>query len=484
ELYAGTDKVIDEIVVINYTLGEVTDVTKNAKTGYTTYTIEGASVCSDDPDAAVEVVLAGAVAEEDWVTFVEPTGAGKVFVYPTTKMTGEVVSVTNDGVATMGGKTYTASAAGSVTLAVADEANYWLDQYGYVVKTSAISADASNFAYVVDAYATFTEGFGAGVPAVKVKVLMADGTVGVYDLKIAKKDGAYKVIDIDGNAGAALASESDANAYATALKNSVYSYSVADTTIALKAATAVAADSVEGNYVVGMDSSVHTLAAESGYVVKNDVAVKVNYGSAADATLNDKTTFIFWDAKDGEVDEVVVGNTKLGDKKFAYDANTKVIVSAEAAKLTAKYVFVMGGFATETESVDAYGYIDASTYVVTKDSDDNTVRTYTLTMVDGTKVSVSATTTFLSEDGLYSYETDKSVAAANKLSARVAYGAAEVEGSIATIGGTAYNYTADTKVIFLGDDTKLDGATEVYGWVNKLSNGSAGNVLEAVFVIS
>ena len=447
ELYFDSNNKLSQFVVIDYSFDKVVDIDTDAKTGAVTYDFETAPNYTNDADTT-EVVFAGAVAEGDYVT----TFAGKdtFYVYPTTKFSGALTSYTNTGVYTIGGQAYTKSEAFSGNdLAIGDTANYYLDQYGFIVKTDAITTSSSNYALVMAYDIDSDVTFGTYAPALKVKVLLADGTVGIYDLKTAKKSGSYYVVDADG----AIVVDTKLNAgseegVVAGLVGNVYSYVVSGNTIALKNITTVA----QANKVFKTAMNTGYNNTDASYIAKNDTVLESAYDSSNDVTMNAKTTFIFWDAED-EKATVVVGNDKLGDKQFGSSAANKIVASAndDATAFTAKYVFVMENSANVTEATDKYGYVDFSKYVATKDGEDN-IRTYTMTLADGSKLSVIEKNSFSSGDGLFEYNTDNTVgdAVVNHVFEDVCVSFAD--GVAKFNSGAAYTVAENFKLIDLSDD--------------------------------
>jgi len=477
EIFADKNLIIDQIVTISYETDEITDIEVDEKTGDVTYTFANAGAYTNTEDTTA-VVFAATPAEDDIVTLVDSVN-GPIYVYPTTSVTGALTSYTQDGVYTIGGKTYTESdASASPALVIDDEAVYYLDQYGYIVeKTGVAATESSDYAYVLGVLGKSAAGFDGYTPAAQVKVLLADGTVGIYDMKVAKKSGNYYVVDADGEIVYDVAEDSVTNADDSFawFVGKAFSYVVSGNTIALKAVpTVAAADEV---YAVALDATAGMAGAT--YVVKNDAAMDTAYTGDNDALLNDKTVFVFFDADDDEeVDAVVTGSANLGDKEFCYDARNLVVGSWNEAGtvLTAKVVFVLGGYQTVAEEVDTYGFVNKDVYSVSKDSDEVVIRTYTLTTADGETVSVTAKSPFVSADGLYKYNTDKTVGSA--LSERYVEGTCVVEGTSVKIGGGFYTMTADTKVVDCSETyTKMDDAM-VMAYTDK--NGKA---LVAVFIV-
>ena len=175
ELYADSKDVITDVVMVKYTVGEVTKVSTN-KDGDVTYTIGTDYVDYANPDKKDTIEVFGKVAEDDIVTYVVVDS--KAYVYPTTKFVG-AQSAKNDSAITVSGTKY------DVALGVSgvdmtkfanskDNANYYVDQYGYVVKTDAIATE-TNYA-VVDKIALVGASGTAGNQSVEAILVFADGS--------------------------------------------------------------------------------------------------------------------------------------------------------------------------------------------------------------------------------------------------------------------------------------------------------------------
>lgn len=487
EIYAGSDMKIDQIVVINYAVDEVTDITTNAKTGAVTYKFKTVGNYTNTEDTAT-VVFAGEVAKGDVVTVAATND--ELYVYPTTKMTGTVASVNQSSVATINGESFKKQYSTSVSFAPsATNTNFWLDQFGFVVKSDAVASATTNFAYVLDLATKATTGFDV-VPSAQVKVLLADGTLGIYDIEFVKKAAGYYMVDADGQLLGNPFTPTTADSVTTYVNDyllnddtQTYLYEISGNNIRFKEA----AKGNEKTFVAGM-SYTNDADTTAQYVQKNDTSIFVHYLAQNDtAVLNSATTFIFYDAGDEEVEKVVVGNTKLGDYKFHYVTGNDVVMTANKAgtAYTAKYVFVVGGFEAESGNVDAYGYMDPSKYVQTKSGDDN-IRTYTLTKPDGTTMSVTAKNTFVTAGaGVYSYKSDNTVANENKLGAAWAkFGAATEAGGVVTIAGHgSFNKVDATKVVDLSDDFDAIDDGYVIVVVTEDSSSAPTNVLETVYIV-
>ena len=146
EVFVNSDNEITSIVEIPYNVGEVTKVSTNTKTGDVTYTITGAGSLIDyaDEDKTDTIVLAGAIAKGDYVTYVKPAGCAKTYVYPTTVKEGVVSKAANADYIVLDGVEYPQSAS---VAADKDAQKVWIDQYGVVVRGEKVDS-TTEYVYV------------------------------------------------------------------------------------------------------------------------------------------------------------------------------------------------------------------------------------------------------------------------------------------------------------------------------------------------
>ena len=289
ELYGDKDnKVINATAVeIEYAVAEITDISTN-KAGDVTYTLsyDGSDITAkdwaDDDKNTDTVKVYGKVAEDDIVTFTT-TGAGTSadpyvqHIYPTTKVVGTQTQKTSDKI-TVSGTAYSVALGvakgNSNNVAMTDFANktsdnnYYLDQFGFVVKTSAI-AEEKNYA-VIDLIALMgASGTGSNQYA-EAKLVFADGST--KTVKVTKIDD-KKVKDYTANDaftnGVVGTSMSTNKAKNTAFENKVVTYTVKNDEYTLKFVGTNPAD-------LKLTSGVPTLGA---YSVNSETVVVVKSGT-------------------------------------------------------------------------------------------------------------------------------------------------------------------------------------------------------------
>ncbi|MCC8078323.1 MAG: S-layer homology domain-containing protein, partial [Oscillospiraceae bacterium] len=220
----GNDDVIDTIVIIEYSVGELTTCSTSGT--ITKYKVDGNSNTfeydSDDPDGSDAFVVGGSVSKNDIVSYVvtEDSDSEKVmYIYPTTSVegyfstysTGKFGSITVDGTRyTVGSGVYNADldevlgadmttativknsstntytvSSDAITSVFGDtdeDITVYLDQFGYAVygDEGSSSTVTSNYVYV---YAVDYDDYDEGDYIWKIRYITTDGTTGVaYEL--------------------------------------------------------------------------------------------------------------------------------------------------------------------------------------------------------------------------------------------------------------------------------------------------------------
>ncbi|EGJ46016.1 hypothetical protein HMPREF0866_02170 [Ruminococcaceae bacterium D16] len=351
------------------------------------------------------------------------------------------------------------------------DATLYLDENGFVIG-SVSSVVSTNYLYVLGSEAKVETGLnGKDTVTAKAMVMLADGTVATYDLKLEKQaNGDYKiantvVYDADGSH-----SESDVNsAVTTALNTHAFTYTISGEKLVL--GTLIAAGLSE--------------TAVSGHIYKGTTS---NNG----VRLNSNTTFVIYDSEK-ETATVVAGNTALASGTDITAG--KMVVSDGAAKV----VFATTSTVTST-ATDEYVYIDADSYSESV-KDDVHYFTYEAKDAKGATITVTAKDSALTEDGIYTYNEDNTIDSSNKAftysgsswtangtvpTAIFKQGTASVKDSLVSLtsaSSTYYNLTSDTVEIYV-DSTKgsVDGNSVIL--MLGYENGAATTTVEAVFVIA
>ena len=397
------------------------------------------------------------------VTYVKPAGSSVTYVYPTTTFTGAQTAYNNTAATiTVGGSTYTVgTGVKTATSTVAVPANsaatntYYVDQYGFVVASTAAAA-STNYAYIVGANGTLTTTIDGSTPAIEVRAVLADGTVGVYKVALTKAtaDGTvnsvahaakdYYVTNLGTLVYVDASKTDNSKSVATGLNGKVYGYTLSGDTITLEPLTAATSS---------MNAS--SVYAETVSSVKGGTVALT--GSASTTVLVDANTkYVVYNSTDKKA-TVYTGNNGLSSNTTLSDA--KVVLTSSAAAGT-KVGTASVIFATGTVSAAAttdYVYIDSSKYTVTMVGATNK-NVYTGVKADGSTIELTADKP-LTASGLYSYTTDNKVGAALTGAQYITAGSSNkfaVNGSLVSVkvGSDTkyYNITSDTQIVYINSE--------------------------------
>ena len=499
---ANDDDVIDAIIKIEYTVDTVSDVTTN-KTG-TTYTLDGGEsgiVYAADQDKDNTIVLAGTIAEDDVVTFVKAannTSAGTddiLYVYPTTKVVGAQSAKATDTITVSGTKYDVALGVSGVAMSgfanSNDNANFYMDQYGYVVKSDAI-ASQTNYA-IVDKIALVGASGTAANQSVEAVLVFADGST--KTVNVSKING-IKAKDITNAAAAVTTNSSKA---VTALK---LSSAVGDN----NALTGVAVSYTEksGSYELTYLNLKADLTAQTAKAsIFDKYAVSTSSGAASDVktvTVVEKgvPTVIGYGKTDASNDTTVVANNKTvylvktgsgDDEKFASytgfknvptvkitgetgggTANATASVSYATGDNGVEFIYINATDSRATAGDTATGdilYVSSTTVTESLVGDDTiyeltgivngvegvTVKSEDSTMFSGlTKGKVFELTT--DNDGYVTAKTEQTTSGTAYIKATLSSTADEAKDGV--IKG--YTYDGTEKVIVIDDDAIVGGS--------------------------
>lgn len=447
-VYADAKKVL-EVVQVEYALGTIADVKEDKANGGTYYQI-GANKYYDytDPKTADTVAFAEAPAKNDVVTYV--VKAGVCHIYPTTSFDGKVTALSSKKVATINGTGYEGNDViyGDMTF-IAAERTYIVDQYGYIVDDIDVkgAAASTDYAYILDA--ALIEGQGGietSADVYEVRALLADGTVGIYNVAVQTISGVKKIT-------ANIALPADEAALETALEGKVFGYTLNGTALTLE--------------------DIAASGANKGDVFASAVTVAKGVTSYNDVIFAAGTKFVYVNTKN---DKFVVTTFDGVSKLPTYDAGDIADTQAVSAITTAprsvaSVVFVVVTDAAETEVKD-YAYFDGSEYEQLGASK------YTFVAVDKNGAEVTLTHTGIPAKGMYQYNEDLTVkalivATTGKL---VLQADAVVEGDYVLVGSDWVDMSAAT-VQFFNKTDKLAGND---AWIVL---NAAGNAVTNIFVI-
>ncbi|OUQ61097.1 hypothetical protein B5E56_03035 [Flavonifractor sp. An112] len=488
EIFANDNKVVGDVVIVTYTVGEVTKVTTN-KDGDVTYTISngaGAKVNYADPDKTDTIVLNGEVAVDDVVTFTLQNN--KLYVYTTTSFNGAQSAYnTSKNTITVEGETYTVATGvkknASSYLSISDFGNsnkadniYYVDQYGYVVKSTARAA-STDYAYIVSAYGSLDTSIDGSTPYIEVRAVLADGTVSVYQVATEKKSGNWYLKGT--NQPITVTDSSTVQDFADGLKSTgVYGYTLDGNVMTLEPLGTTLAD-----------GSTTLVSHSTNNISKNNTSV---VSSGKTVLLNKDVTIVIYD-DDAKTAKVVTGTSNLGSTNL--DSYKAVVSGSSSTVGTASIVFdtVTNGVVAESSN---YAFIDASKYSTILDG--NTEKyVYTGYLADGSTIDLTATSTLTpatersSTVGLYKYTSENTVSNNDLLrqqdnsgtirNIKYGYGRLTVTGNMLTMDDTTYYDMSNASVVYVDSDLS-DVNGNVGFFVLKTDNGNVTSDVETIFV--
>lgn len=478
---SSSSQMITAIVVTEYTVGKVTDVKETSKTSdgavYTTYTV--APIAANDVDDTGTAVSGRIytkkasdsdtntasvytdIAKKDIVTYVKANG--KLYIYPTTVVTGIQGSKSGDTL-NIAGTSYTVgSAVVDKTTKVTNAefvnndkaANYYLDQFGFAVATTAVETE-TNYAYVENAGISGTLNLN-----VVAKLVFADGSTQEVTISKVGSDDASKYI-------------SD-NSYTTAstpgIKDNVVKYSVAD----------------DKTYEVTIESTLATVNTSNSVSSGTDFITKNVVWASGSAFTNNATKFVV--------------KTLNSSGKAVYTAYTGYAevptISAVGGAANIKYAFVktsatdsaielmfIDATATNAKTVDN---TEASTYVYFIDTDVTvngvgSKATYTFKAIKDselTDVTVSKSVYDASiSTGLYKVQSvDKDGVITGWASpdwTSYTTGISDAKNGVLNLNGAKWVYDKSETVVFIDTDKSVSTGT---------ADGIAAATTAAVYVI-
>lgn len=327
-----------------------------------------------------------------------------------------------------------------------ESANYYIDQYGYVVETT--STASTDYVYIVASEAKVNKSFGEPDPTVEVRAVLADGTVGVYDLAMEKRDGNWYIKGLDTVMNVSSDNDALQATVDTALNADVFGYRLNNGVLTLEAITSGSNSMNSGDvYRNGV----------AGNAIKRGVSSVRNASNTLDILLNNETIYVLYNATDKDA-TVYTGNANLPGT-FTSNTVRAVFTANDADVGTATVVFATAN--VTTSSTSEYVYIDADKYT-TEWRDGEDVIVYQGIAADGSTVAVTNKTP-LTKDGIYGYNEDMTVITTARVNEDSSpndfddsyYARAtgmELINNLLKVGTVYYNVTADTQIIYVDDD--------------------------------
>jgi hypothetical protein len=502
EVYANNNNVVEAIVAIQYTVGEVTSVTTNNT--QTNYVINGTRYI-DYVDAnasdTISIASGATVAKGDIVTYVDVNG--KAYVYPTTQVTGAQSSQdTGNKQITVGGTVYPVgesvwkNSAKNSHVSTTDfenstaEAIYYIDQFGYVVKSTSVASN--DYAYVLATYGSISNALGGSTPSVSARVVLSDGTVADRTVELEKVSGQWRIKGVTGGNLTVSSSVTD-TAFRTQvsgiLDGQAFTYTMTDSQITLKSINSwSSAAGATPNTVYTADASADIKKNMNSYPFGVNTLLVDNSTRFVVYSGNPNTAVVYT----GTANLPTAVNDAANVGYFVVKTKDDTATTTNVG--TASVVFIDRGANDALTSTNSsnYAYVSANNYV-SKLVDGVTNYVYTATKADGSTIELSSTITVA--NGIYTYS-DSNVLNTTPLA--VAGTAGRQDGTrivfdtnVATTGslvainisGTTgyYSITNDTQIVYLDSDvSEVNGNSGFF--VFEVSDGSATENLAAIFI--
>ena len=422
ELYVGSDDASDTIVKaveVNYSLGEVTKVSTNSKTGDVAYTISGLGTKYDYSEDSTRdddiTIVGGKVAKDDYVTYV--TVSGMTYVYPTTVIEGKVTKANVSDYVVVDGTEYKQNAS---VVADSEAQKLWVDQYGIVVRGEKVDSTV-DVVYVAAKYSEMVKGNTTNY----VQIVDAEGVVS--ELKV--KDGV------------------------TITANTTGKYTTDDGKV----------DSFTP--ITGMDKVVPLVATatNSNSTIKENAAklTTFNTGAANTYFFADDVTFVYIN-KSGDDLKVTTSNTV--DKVSTIPANSYAVLK-DGEVVT---VFIRAKAAASVKADELLFIADTAVKGTILDDEGKKTNAYEI-YTDGVK-DTHGVKSGLSGVGYYTYSVDS------------ASGKYELSNKTEDVFKVVVDLNGSGKVYAINKDTYVSlGSTDLYG--NSLAADKQDAVLSSDAVI-
>ena len=335
----------------------------------------------------------------------------------TAKLTASKLDGDYSGTIVAGGKTYTmasgyAEASGiGGALTLGKDYVLYLDANGYVVGAAlpAGAAASTNYLYVLDVDQQVATSYGNASTTVKVKAMLANGTMGEYAVALEAVTPA-NIEAINARTGADVA---EGDVVVAGTKTLVYDASESTKTVAK-----TNLDAGTFGYVLNADGTVtlQLLAAASSSMTVGGVYTDAVNGTAATATVNGETLFVantvyvVYNATTGAVASYT--GSAVAGVYTSLNVADSVITATSATAGSASVVFVENSNSQliAAGATTNYVYVDASskTSVLAADGK-TTIFSFDAYDATGAKVAVTSANAANIADGLYVVKTDGSI---------------------------------------------------------------------------
>jgi hypothetical protein len=470
EVYA-TEGVINTIVEVVYRMDKVKSVDESkTKISYTLDTsgIVGV-VYTDGTKDSDNIQISGSIAKGDYVTYVQPAGSTKTYVYPTTSVSGDqtAINATNDHTTvTLNGTNYTVGLGlpGVATPANDTDVTLYLDQYGFVVKST--GSENENYAYVISGFAKQgTDAIGKTTVTPSVKVVLMDGTVATYTIK-TKTSGGWSVVDTNDtvyfptDASKQLVQNNTVNTGAgitniNNLTGKIITYTMSDGNLKIDKVMNGAAGTTQGynvDFVGGVTTAAVATEIKAGANVYTVTAV-------GDFIANGNTKFVVYNS---DKDKASTYDGVSNMPKVTVTRTAVAMVGKSATGINnAKVVFYDLQKAVSAKKA-TYAYVK-NTEVSSSKSGDDTVYSYTKSYdASGETITVTRKNEIITPAGVYQIDADNVYVDPYDDANFVKTDIAVVSDDTLKLSaaGTYFKITDSTKVVLVSSDvSKVDGNT-------------------------
>ena len=495
EIFVDENNDVTNVAITTYSLAKVTKVEeKNGDVSITLDNNVGKKTNFADPDKADQIVVNGTVVKGDYVTYTVQNN--KVYAYVTETFQGAQSAYnTAKETITVAGATYEVGT-GLTNVAMGDFANsnkadntYYVDQFGFVVKTTAAAA-SSDYAYIVDSYGKVSSTLDAtNTPYIEVRAVLADGTVAVYEIAMEEikagdariagtvAEGDWVLYDTSIEVTNTTSGDCDTWAYNN-LEGKVFGYTVSGKVMTLETiATTMAAETTS------------TITYAQDTIAKKETSVVATQGTAL---LSNDTVIVVYD-DDAKAAKVYNGTADLGTTELTGFVG---VVSGKSASLSAaKVIFATVSYGVVADTSN-YAYID-TTKVTTTGVGADAEFVYTGILADGSEITLTAESALTGYNAtmgaLYKYSAEGTVKQADRY-AFTSYNAFTGNEKITyarfTVTDNMVNFTnnsnfydmSEAQVVYVGTD--LDEVNDNAGWaVLKVVDGAVTKVVETIYVM-
>ena len=461
EIYANdTTKAISDVIVVDFTLGKVTNIVTSAK-GDITYTIAGTDdvIYADKDNGTDGVVLNCEVAKNDYVLYTDESGVR--YVYPVTTFTGKMTKYNQTTEAmTIDGAVYTAGVAsvGATGFTQAQSftgttnSTFYVDQYGYIVAVDGVN----DIKYAVVDSIAFVEGSGVAASGyVEARLVFNDATTEL--VKVDLIDG-FKIA----KTGTAVSSLVTGGTHYTGDKTAVADVTATNATTAVSTNTVAtgkyigvaksSGGAIEGKFI-GVDATaanndasfknkVYTYAIDADGNYELTVDTSVSGGSAqlkkgipavVDSKVGNNDTIYVVKTKDGTKD---VWTAYTGYKAMPTMAAVGVVDAAWTSADGTVFVYVDATATSVGDTTSDVAFFFANEYTVDNTDSTKPLYEYTAILNGELKTVVATADLSVSDNTLYKVTlNDKGQVSAKAAASGADYTLVQANGAPAAVGG-------------------------------------------------